>query len=241
MAPRKIYDTPSMRVMAYRKRRQEGMKRLEIWLSDEELAQLDRIVETTASSRARVVAHLLNILPPGEVESLVAEAKPLALTTSPLSDVLPDHDGGLPLATELPPLAKPQPIPVARHLPDVSSTLTVSDILHAAENVQEPTPSQSSTPFAEFTRTQRSVSLTSPARLFGSQPTPPPEPVVQPLPPPPQKSRHAIWSVPVTQEAPTVSDASTSAQPSAETPSKQRVKQGQAVFLASLKNLHDNR
>ncbi|MBF0212331.1 MAG: hypothetical protein HQM00_02065, partial [Magnetococcales bacterium] len=59
MAQKKIHDSPSSRVMAYRKRRLEGMKRVEIWLTDEELEQLDRVAETTGTSRARVVAHLL--------------------------------------------------------------------------------------------------------------------------------------------------------------------------------------
>ncbi|MBF0613755.1 MAG: hypothetical protein G8237_07800 [Magnetococcales bacterium] len=60
MAQRKIHDSASSRVMAYRKRRQEGMKRVEIWLTDDELAQLDQVVEATGSSRARVVAQLLH-------------------------------------------------------------------------------------------------------------------------------------------------------------------------------------
>ncbi|MEO5331236.1 MAG: hypothetical protein H7839_04375 [Magnetococcus sp. YQC-5] len=59
MAPKKIHDTPSTRVMAYRKRRMEGMKRVEIWLADDELEQLDVVVEETGISRARVVALLL--------------------------------------------------------------------------------------------------------------------------------------------------------------------------------------
>ncbi|MBF0126611.1 MAG: hypothetical protein HQM02_05300, partial [Magnetococcales bacterium] len=59
MAQKKIHDTPSTRVMAYRKRRLEGMKRVEIWLQDEELAQLDAVAEETGVSRARVVAQLL--------------------------------------------------------------------------------------------------------------------------------------------------------------------------------------
>ncbi len=59
MAQKKIHDTPSTRVMAYRKRRMEGMKRVEIWLQDDELSHLDSVTEELGVSRARVVAQLL--------------------------------------------------------------------------------------------------------------------------------------------------------------------------------------
>ncbi|MBF0165916.1 MAG: hypothetical protein HQM01_15670, partial [Magnetococcales bacterium] len=97
MAPRKIHDTPSMRVMAYRKRRQEGMKRLEIWLSDAELAQFDQIAAALGCSRARVVAHLLP-----NAGSLPVEAAPMPAPPARPDPIgmeaqeIPEHGSELP-------------------------------------------------------------------------------------------------------------------------------------------------
>ncbi|MBF0428351.1 MAG: hypothetical protein HQL94_05465 [Magnetococcales bacterium] len=83
MAQKKIHDSPSTRVMAYRKRRMEGMKRVEIWLTDEELTQLDKVVEATGISRARVVAQLLQerkappVIPTPPLPPVLQEAKPV--------------------------------------------------------------------------------------------------------------------------------------------------------------------
>lgn len=88
MAQRKIHDSASSRVMAYRKRRLEGMKRVEIWLTDEELEQLDRVAEQYGSSRARVVAQLLT----GHAVQDICEPEPLP-TEPPL---LPSPEPSVP-------------------------------------------------------------------------------------------------------------------------------------------------
>ncbi|MBF0293782.1 MAG: hypothetical protein HQL96_01220 [Magnetococcales bacterium] len=59
MAQKRIHDSASSRVMAYRKRRMEEMKRIEIWLQDDELAQLDAVASEYGISRARVIGQLL--------------------------------------------------------------------------------------------------------------------------------------------------------------------------------------
>ncbi|MBF0181908.1 MAG: hypothetical protein HQM03_17965, partial [Magnetococcales bacterium] len=59
MAQKRIHDSASSRVMAYRKRRMEEMKRIEIWLPDDELAQLDAVAREYGISRARVIGQLL--------------------------------------------------------------------------------------------------------------------------------------------------------------------------------------
>ncbi|MBF0341198.1 MAG: hypothetical protein HQL95_09600 [Magnetococcales bacterium] len=97
MPQKKIHDSPSMRVMAYRKRRMEGMKRVEIWLTDAELAQLDAVAESTGVSRARVVAHLLE----------ERQGAPL-----PRSIELPEpsSEPGIQVATWQPPVPEPPPL-----------------------------------------------------------------------------------------------------------------------------------
>ncbi|GAB0057658.1 hypothetical protein SIID45300_01990 [Candidatus Magnetaquicoccaceae bacterium FCR-1] len=216
MAPRKIHDTPSMRVMAYRKRRQEGMKRLEIWLTDEELAQFDHLAATLGSSRARVVSHLLKsagavVQETGHDSAVPARPEPIDAEAVPTRPEPVDAEAvpARPEPTVTAPPVPPEEMPAA---PAEPPSLTVAEILRAAEAAH-------------------------PGWM-----TPPPEP---PEPAQPEPTPFVLMP-PLKNRKPGVkpgeSDAGgSSGEPSGETGTQQRTKRGQEVFLASLKNLNANR
>lgn len=68
MPREKIHKNASARSIAYRHRRQLGMKRVEIWLSTENLEKLDKMASEPKESRTTVIAALLNRVP-GDVSS----------------------------------------------------------------------------------------------------------------------------------------------------------------------------